>query len=218
MRVLLIEDEKVLAGAIARGLTLDGFAVDVAYDGVDGLHLATETAYDAVLLDIMLPGLSGYEVLRQMRSREVWSPVLMLTAKDADTEVADALDLGADDYLVKPFAHMVLLARLRALLRRGAAPRPVRLVVGRLDIDPAGHQVLCDGNPVTLTARQFAVLEYLARRGGEVVSKSELMTHVWDEHAEPNPNLVEVFIASLRKLLGPDVVETVRGAGYRLQT
>ncbi len=216
MRLLLVEDEPALARAVARGLTLDGFAVDVADNGIDGLHQATENPYDAVLLDMMLPGLSGREVLRQMRERKVWSPVLMLTARDGDEDVADALDLGADDYLVKPFAHVVLAARIRALVRRSPGARPARLIVGRLEVDPGTRQVFRDGQLMSLTTRQFAVLEYLARNAGQVVSKTELLEHVWDENAEPNPNLVEVFIANLRKQLGGDAVETVRGAGYRL--
>jgi len=178
VRLLLVEDERDLARAVARGLTLDGFAVDVADNGIDGLHQATENPYDAVLLDMMLPGLSGREVLRQMRERKVWSPVLMLTARDGDEDVADALDLGADDYLVKPFAHVVLAARIRALVRRSPRERPARLIVGRLEVDPGTREVFRDGKLVPLTTRQFAVLEYLARNAGQVVSKAELLEHV----------------------------------------
>lgn len=215
MRLLVVEDEVLLARAVARALVLDGFAVDVVHNGVDALHQATEIRYDAILLDVMLPGLSGHEVLRQLRTRAIWSPVLMLTARDGDAAIADALDLGADDYLVKPFSHVVLAARLRALVRRVPSPRPARIQAGRLEIDPGSREVLQDGSPVELTSRQFALLEYLARRQGQVVSKSDLLAHVWDENAEPNPNLVEVFVGALRKRLGGDVVETVRGAGYR---
>jgi DNA-binding response OmpR family regulator len=215
MRLLIVEDEEQLARAVARALVLDGFAVDVVHNGIDGLHQASETSYDAILLDVMLPGMSGHEVLRQLRARQVWSPVLMLTARDGDFAIADALDLGADDYLVKPFSHVVLAARLRALVRRSPGPRPARIAAGRLEIDPGRREVLHDGQPVELTSRQFALLEYLARRPGEVISKADLLAHVWDENAAPNPNLVEVFVGTLRKRLGPDVVETVRGAGYR---
>jgi DNA-binding response OmpR family regulator len=215
VRLLIVEDEVSLARAVARGLALDGLAVDVVHNGVDALHQATETDYDAILLDVMLPGLSGHEVLRQLRARSVWSPVLMLTARDGDSAIADALDLGADDYLVKPFSHVVLSARLRALVRRTPGPRPACIVAGRLEIDPGSREVRRDGSPVDVTSRQFALLEYLARRPGQVVSKSELLAHVWDENAEPNPNLVEVFVGALRKRLGQDVIQTVRGAGYR---
>src|SRR3954469_12334541 len=161
MRVLVVEDETALADAIARGLTTEGFAVDVLGDGAEALLRVCDTRYDAVVLDIMLPGLSGYEVLRQMRAAEVWSPVLMLTAKDGEHDIADALDLGADDYLVKPFSYVVLIARLRALLRRGAPERPVQLVAGDLVVDPATRRCSRGEASVELTSREFAVLEYL---------------------------------------------------------
>ena len=217
MRVLLVEDEASLADAVAVALTLDGFAVDVARDGVEGLHRAVENPYGAVLLDIMLPKLSGYEVVRRMRAGGVWTPVLMLTAKDGDYDIADALDLGADDYLVKPFAHVVLAARLRALVRRGVRERPAQLRVGDLLVDPATRTVRLGAEAVRLTSREFAVLEYLARYADRVVSKTELLTHVWDENFDGDPNIIEVYVGYLRRKLGSQRIGTVRGAGYRLR-
>ncbi|BDZ41001.1 DNA-binding response regulator [Paraoerskovia sediminicola] len=213
MRVLVVEDEVVMARALQRGLAAEGFAVDVATDGDRGLDLALEDDHDAVLLDVMLPGLSGYEVVRAMRAAEIWTPVLMLSAKDGDHDVADGLDLGADDYLAKPFAFVVLVARLRALLRRGAVPRPAVLVVGSLTLDPAARTVRQDGADVELTAREFALLEYLMRRPGQVVGKVELRDHVWDS-AGDDLNVVEVYVGYLRRKLGRASVRTVRGAGY----
>ena len=222
MRVLVVEDERTLAAALGRGLVHEGFAVDIAHDGVDGLRQAEYGDYDAVLLDIMVPGLSGYEVLRRLRAAGVWTPVLMLTAKDGEYDIADALDLGADDYLTKPFSFVVLLARLRALLRRGAPERPTQLRAGDLVLDPAARRVCRGDTVVTLTAREFSVLEYLMRRAGEVVTKRELLTHVWDEHLDLDPNIVEVYVGYLRRKLdapfGRRSIETVRGAGYRLHT
>lgn len=221
MRVLVVEDERTLAAAVARGLVAEGFAVDVAHDGVDGLHRAEYGEYDAVVLDIMIPGLSGYEVLRRLRSAEVWTPVLMLTAKDGEYDIADALDLGADDYLTKPFSFVVLLARLRALLRRGAPERPAQLRTGDLVLDPAARRLCRGESEITLTAREFSVLEYLMRRAGEVVTKGDLLTHVWDEHFDGDPNIVEVYVGYLRRKIdapfGRQTIETVRGAGYRLR-
>jgi DNA-binding response OmpR family regulator len=221
VRVLLVEDEASLADAVAAALALDGFAVDVARNGVDGAHQALEHPYAAVVLDIMLPGLSGYGVLRRMREARVWTPVLMLTAKDGEYDIADALDLGADDYLVKPFAHVVLVARLRALIRRGLPARPAVLRVGDLAVDPATRSARLRGEPVRLTSREFAVLEYLARHADRVVSKHELLTGVWDEHFDGDPNIIEVYVGYLRRKLGdrsgPRRIETVRGAGYRLR-
>ncbi|MBA3311067.1 MAG: response regulator transcription factor [Actinomycetota bacterium] len=220
MRVLVVEDERTLAAAVARGLGTEGFAVDVAHDGVDGLHRAEHEDYDAVVLDIMLPGLSGYEVLRRLRAGKVWAPVLVLTAKDGEYDIADALDLGADDYLTKPFSFVVLVARLRALLRRGAPERPTRLRTGDLVLDPAARRVFRGETEVKLTAREFSVLEYLMRRLDEVVSKTDLLTHVWDEHFDGDPNIVEVYVGYLRRKLdapfGRRSIETVRGSGYRL--
>jgi DNA-binding response OmpR family regulator len=221
VRVLLVEDEPTLAAATARHLTLDGFAVDVAHDGTDALHAVLEGDYDVVTLDIMLPGMSGYDVLRAMRAADKWAPVLVLTAKDGEWDIADALDLGADDYLVKPFSHVVLQARLRALLRRGARERPVVLRAGDLYVDPAARRVRRGDVAVPLTAREFAVLEVLARRVDQVVSKTDLLAHVWDENFDGDPNIVEVYVGYLRRKLdqpfGRASIETVRGAGYRLR-
>src|SRR4051794_35702656 len=219
--MLVVEDEAALADALARGLSEEGFAVDVVYDGREGLLRAGESCYDAILLDIMLPGLSGYEVLRQLRRSEVWTPVLMLTAKDGEYDIADALDLGADDYIVKPFSFVVLVARLRALLRRGAPERPVRLVAGDLVVDPATRRCARGDTAVALTSREFAVLEYLMRSPDRVISKTELIEHVWDEYYDGDPNIVEVYVGYLRRKVdtpfGRESIETVRGSGYRVR-
>src|SRR6478609_7055265 len=182
VRVLVVEDERRLASAVRRGLTAEGFVVDVAHDGVDGLHLAREGGYDAVVLDLMLPGLSGYQVCERLRAERNWVPVLILSAKDGEYDQADGLDLGADDYMTKPFSYVVLAARLRALLRRGAAPRPAQLRAGDLTLDPGSRQVRRGETGIDLTAREFAVLEYLMRQAGQVVSKSSLLEHVWDAY------------------------------------
>ena len=220
MRVLVVEDERNLGAAIARGLRAEGFAVDLVDNGVDGLHRAGQEQYDALLLDIMLPGMSGYDVLRRLRAGKVWTPVLMLTAKDGEYDIADALDLGADDYLTKPFSFVVLVARLRALIRRGAPERPAMLSAGDLLLDPAARVVRRGEVEVSLTAREFSLLEHLMRRAGEVVAKSELLAHVWDEHFDGDPNIVEVYVGYLRRKIdgpfGRRSVETVRGQGYRL--
>ncbi|MDR7273763.1 response regulator transcription factor [Catenuloplanes atrovinosus] len=216
MRLLVVEDEARMARALQRGLQAEGFAVDVAADGPGGLEMARHGGYDAMILDVMLPGLSGYRVVRQLRAEDVWLPVLMLSAKDGEYDQADGLDCGADDYLTKPFSFVVLLARLRALLRRGAPQRPAVLTVGDLTLDPAQRRVSRAGTDITLTAREFALLEYLMRREGAVVSKTELLDHVWDAAMETAPNAVEVYIGYLRRKIGRDLLETVRGAGYRL--
>ncbi len=215
MRLLLVDNEPVLARALARGLTAEGFAVDVRTDGPSGLQQALDEAYDLVLLDVMLPGMSGYDVVRRMRAQGVWAPVLMISAKDGEHDQADGLDVGADDWLTKPFSFVVLVARVRALLRRAAPPRPAVLRAGSLELDPAARKVQLDGRPVELTTRELALLEYLVRRAGQVVSKSELRDHVWDAAATDGLNVVEVYVGYLRRKLGPDAVETVRGAGYR---
>ena len=217
MRLLVVEDETRLAGALQRGLQAEGFAVDVAEDGPSGLELARHGGYDAMILDIMLPGLSGYRVVQALRAERNWVPVLMLSAKDGEYDQADGLDCGADDYLTKPFSYVVLLARLRALLRRGAPERPSVLQVGELTLDPARRRVAHAGEEITLTAREYALLEYLMRRPGEVVSKTELLDHVWDASIDTAPNAVEVYVGYLRRKLGRDWLETVRGAGYRLR-
>jgi two-component system, OmpR family, response regulator len=216
MRVLVVEDEGRLATALQRGLQAEGFAVDVASNGPAGLDLARHGEYDAMILDVMLPGLSGYRVVRALRAEEHWLPVLMLSAKDGEHDQADGLDCGADDYLTKPFSYVVLLARLRALLRRGAPQRPAVLTAGDLSLDPARRRVTVAGAEVPLTTREYGLLQYLMRRAGDVVSKTELLDHVWDASEETAPNAVEVYIGYLRRKLGRDVLETVRGAGYRL--
>ena len=215
MRVLVVDDERGLTRALQRGLAAEGFAVDVAHDGEMGLSLATHGDYDAVVLDVMLPRRNGYDVVAALRERQVWTPVIMLSAKDGEYDVADALDLGADDYLTKPFSFVVLVARLRALVRRPAEARPSVLAVGALVLDPSARTVTLDGAQVELTARELALLEYLMRHADRVVGKVELRDHVWDGTGE-DLNVVEVYVGYLRRKLGRDVVATVRGAGYRV--
>jgi two-component system, OmpR family, response regulator len=220
MRVLVVEDEKKVASAVRRGLEAEGFAVDVALDGPNGVWLATENDYDAILLDIMLPGLNGYKVCEQLREAGNWTPILMLTAKDGEYDQAEALDTGADDYLTKPFSFVVLLARLRALLRRSGRSVPVVYEAGDLKLDPIRHRCVRGEVEVALTAREFAVLEFLLRHSGEVVTKSEVLNNVWDFAFEGDPNIVEVYIRHLRRKLdepfGRQLIHTIRGAGYRL--
>ena len=220
MKLLLVEDERYLAGTLRDGLTQEGHAVDVVHTGTDGLWAAKEFAYDVVVLDIMLPGLSGYEVCRRLRRAGVWTPVLMLTAKDGEFDEADAFDLGADDYLTKPFSFVVLTARLRALQRRGKSERPLQLVYGDLALDPARRQVTRAGEPLPLTPREFAVLEFLMRQAGDVVSRVQILEGVWDLSYRGDSNLVEVYVGYLRRKLadGGTTIETVRGFGYRLTT
>ena len=218
VRLLVVEDETRLAAALRRGLSAEGFAVDVAATGPDGLDAARHGEYDAMILDVMLPGLSGYEVVRRLRAEQRWLPVLMLSAKDGEYDQADGLDCGADDYLTKPFSYVVLLARLRALLRRGAPRRPTVLTVGDLRLDPARRRVTRADTEVVLTSREYALLDYLMRRPGEVVSKTELLDHVWDASVDTAPNAVEVYVGYLRRKIGRERLETVRGAGYRLAT
>ncbi|MGH8890581.1 MAG: response regulator transcription factor [Acidothermaceae bacterium] len=217
MRVLIAEDEQRLAAALARGLTHAGFTVDVAADGQRAFELATATTYDAIVLDIMLPRLSGYEITKRLRAREIWTPILLASAKDGEYDQADGLDLGADDYLTKPFSFVVLLAHLRALLRRGATPRPSLVEVGSLAFNPATRIFLLDGENVDLTARESAMLEYLMRQHPRVVTKSELLEHVWPD-ATRNQNAVEVHAGYLRRKLGKSLLQTVRGQGYRLRS
>ncbi|WP_326822049.1 response regulator transcription factor [Streptosporangium sp. NBC_01639] len=219
MRVLVVEDERRMAAALQRGLQAEGFAVDLAHDGEDGLHLARQGDYDVVVLDIMLPRISGYNVCKQLRAEENWVPILMLSAKDGEYDMADGLDLGADDYLTKPFSYVVLVARLRALLRRGAGRRPAVLRAGDLELDPARRRVSRGETAVELTPREFALLEYLLRRHDEVVSKTEILEHVWDTF-DTDPNVVEVYVGYLRRKIdvpfSRNALQTVRGAGYRL--
>lgn len=220
MRMLVVEDEIRLADGLSRGLEAEGFAVDVVHNGVDGLWMAREESYDLILLDIMLPGLNGYKVCEALRADEIWTPILMLTAKDGDWDQIEALDTGADDYVTKPFSFQLLLARVRALLRRGAAERPVVLQAGDLYLDPSSKQVTRAGQDLSLTAREFTVLEFLLRNKGTVVSKRDILDHVWNYDFEGDPNIVEVYIRRLRvkvdKPFDRKAVETVRGSGYRL--
>ncbi|WP_129840129.1 response regulator transcription factor [Streptomyces sp. RFCAC02] len=218
MRVLIVEDEKRLARSLAGGLAAEGFAVDVAHTGTDGLHLATERPYDLIVLDIMLPGMNGYRVCAALRAAGDETPILMLTAKDGEYDEAEGLDTGADDYLTKPFSYVVLLARVRALLRRRGNGRGAAAErrVGDLTVDPLTRRVTRGGREVTLTAKEFTVLAHLADRAGEVVSKADILEHGWDFAYDGDPNVVEVHISALRRKLGPGLITTVRGAGYRL--
>ena len=215
-----MEDEPLLARTVARGLGADGFNVDVVDDGEDGLWAASENAYDVVVCDLMLPRVNGYDVVRGMRARGVWTPVLVLTAKDGEYDEADAFDLGADDYLTKPFSFVVLSARLRALVRRGAPERPAVLRAGDLELDPARRVVVRGGTPIGLTPREFGLLEHLLRHRGDVVTKTEVLEAVWDAHYEGEPNIVEVYVGYLRRKIdapfGRRAIETLRGMGYRL--
>ncbi|MDE9367702.1 response regulator transcription factor [Luteipulveratus sp. YIM 133132] len=217
MRLLVIEDETRLALALQRGLVAEGFVVDVRHDGPSGLQEARFGGYDAVVLDIMLPGMSGYDVVRTLRAEQVWVPVLMLSAKDGEYDQADGLDYGADDYLTKPFSFVVLLARLRALLRRGATAREPVLTVGDIELDPALREVRRAGEPVALSPRELTLLEYLLRHRDRVVGKVELLDHVWDSAQDVDPNAVEVYVGYLRRKLGRDAIRTVRGAGYTVR-
>ncbi len=220
MKILLVEDEERLASVVKDGLKAEGFETDVVSDGVVGLWAATENSYDAIVLDIMLPGLNGYDVLKQLRARKVWSPVLMLTAKDGEYDQIDAFDLGADDYLTKPFSFMILIARLRALIRRGAPERPVLVSVGSLVLDPGRRAVERRGRPISLTARELGLLHFLMRNAGDVVSKAEILDNVWDSAYEGSDNIVEVYVGYLRRKIdtpfGLSTLQTVRGLGYRL--
>ncbi|MEU5401922.1 response regulator transcription factor [Streptomyces sp. NPDC005963] len=217
MRLLIVEDEKRLALSLARGLTAEGYAVDVVHDGLEGLHRASEGAYDLVILDIMLPGMNGYRVCASLRAAGDEVPILMLTAKDGEYDEAEGLDTGADDYLTKPFSYVVLVARVKALLRRrGRSGGSPRLTVGDLRVETAARRVFRGDEEVTLTAKEFAVLEQLAVRAGDVVSKAEILEHVWDFAYDGDPNIIEVYISALRRKLGAPRIQTVRGAGYRL--
>ena len=220
MRLLVVEDEQRLAAGLRKGLEAEGFAVDVVHNGTDGIWMARENPFDVIILDVMLPGANGYQVCRTLRSEGNWTPILMLTAKDGVWDEVEGLDTGADDYLAKPFAYAVLVARLRALHRRGARPRPTVLEVGDLRLDPAARRVWLAGNSVDLTRREFAILEYLLRHPDEVLAKRDILGHVWDFDFDGDPNIVEVYVRRLRTKLrscdGRPVIETVRGAGYRL--
>jgi two-component system OmpR family response regulator len=217
VRVLIVEDDLRMASLVHRGLTGEGLAADVAPSGEDALWMAQAHPYDAIVLDVMLPGLDGFETCRRLRGAGVWAPVLMLTARDAVEDRVAGLDSGADDYLVKPFAFAELLARLRALARRGENERPAVLAVGDLRLDPATREVSRGGAPVDLSAKEFALLECFMRRPGEVLSRLHLLEHAWDFAYENRSNVVDVYIRRLRRKIGEDVLETVRGAGYRLR-
>ncbi len=220
VRVLVVEDEVRLAEAIGRGLRAEGFAVDLVHDGLEGLWRAREQPYAAVVLDILLPGMNGYQVCRTLRQEQVWTPILMLTAKSGEYDEAEALDTGADDFLSKPFSFVVLVARLRALVRRGGSPRPPVLGCGDLVLDPATRACRRDDERIDLTARELDVLERLLRRPGEVVPKADLLDDVWGHEFEGDPNVVEVYVGYLRKKLdvrfGRRSIQTVRGVGYRV--
>jgi DNA-binding response OmpR family regulator len=217
VRLLIVEDEPRMAAALAKGLRAEGFVVDIESDGPGGLEAARFGGYDAVVLDIMLPGLSGYSVVRTLREEQNWVPVLLLSAKDGDYDQADGLDYGADDYLTKPFSFVVLLAHLRALVRRGATPRATVLEVGGLRLEPSSHRVEVDGEPVDLSRREFLVLDHLMRRHPAVVTRESLLDDVWGSE-NVHGNVAEVYIGYLRRKLGRDRIETIRGVGYRLRS
>ncbi len=216
----MVEDDRKTADAVRRGLEAEGYAVELAHDGIDGLWMATEAAPDLIVLDIMLPGKNGYKICAELREAGNWTPILMLTAKDGDLDQAEALDTGADDYLVKPFSFPLLLARIRALLRRATHDAPAPVSVGDLRIDPAQRRIWRGEAEVSLTARQFDVLEFLVRRAGQVVAKDEILNGVWRHDFDGDPNIVEVYIRRLRCAIDEPFarhsIQTVRGAGYRL--
>lgn len=218
--MLLVDDEVRLADGVRRGLEAEGMTVDVANDGVDGLWRAREFEYDVIVLDVMMPGMSGYRVCQTMRAEEIWTPVLFLTAKDGEWDEVEGLDTGGDDWLTKPFSFPVLVARLRALVRRGGRERPAVLAAGDLALDPAARTVHRGTTPIELTAREMAVLELLLRRRGEVVSKAQVLDNVWSDGFDGDPNIVEVYVGRLRRKLdrpfGRDAIQTIRGSGYRL--
>jgi two-component system OmpR family response regulator len=221
VRLLLVEDDAKLARAVGRGLRHEGYAVDVVGDGDGALTQAAVWDYDGIVLDVMLPNRDGFEVCRMLRERDCWAPILMLTARGQLDDRIRGLDVGADDYLIKPFDFGELLARLRALVRRAPAQRPVRVEVGDLVVDPATHEVARAGVPVVLTAREFAVLEYLARHAGEAVTRASLLDHVWDENFEGSTNIVDVYVGYLRRKLEQPfdrpLIRTIRGVGYALE-
>ena len=220
--MLLVEDDRKIANAIKRGLEAEGFTVEASLDGAEGLWLATEGSYDLIILDIMLPGRNGYQVCADLRRAGDWTPILMLTAKDGDLDEAEALETGADDYLTKPFSFPVLVARIRAILRRASRRHRIPVEVGDLRIDPGERKAWRGKVEIKLTSRQFDVLEFLLRRAGQVVSKAEILNGVWEYDFEGDPNIVEVYIRRLRTRIdepfGRRTIETVRGAGYRLAT
>ncbi len=221
MRILVVEDELKMAGLLKRGLEEEGYAVDVAATGSDAIWAATENPYDAILLDLMLPDMNGFEVCRRLRARGRWAPVLMLTARTAAADRVAGLDAGADDYLTKPFSFSELFARVRALVRRGSTERPAVLEVGDLALDPAARRVTRGDVAVELTAKEFALLECFMRRPGEVLTRSRIIEHVWDFGYEGDSNVVDVYVRYLREKIDRpfrrNSIETVRGSGYRFR-
>jgi DNA-binding response OmpR family regulator len=220
MRLLIVDDEDRLVRTLQRGLQGEGYVVDTAHDGIEAFTLASAVKYDAIVLDLMLPGASGYQVCQGLRQAANWTPVLILTAKDGEYDEADALDCGADDYLTKPFSYVVLTARLRALIRRGRASRPTPMTVGDLTLDPATRRCTRGGVQVRLTSKEYAVLEVLMRDAGQIIRKTEILDRVWDVIEERPGNLVEVYVSALRRKVdapfGRASIRTVRGAGYRI--
>jgi len=221
MRVLLVEDEPKMARIVLRGLEQEHYAVDAVATGIDAIHSGTENSYDAIILDVTIPPPDGVQVCATLREREIWTPVLMLTARDGVEDRVRGLDAGADDYLVKPFAFGELLARLRALLRRGPVARPTKLQIGSLLLDPARHRVEHDGKEISLTPKEYALLQYFMRNAGEVLTRTRLLEHVWDYNFEGSSNVVDVYIRYLRRKIdepfGTQTLRTVRGAGYMLE-
>ncbi|MFT3663371.1 MAG: response regulator transcription factor [Gordonia sp. (in: high G+C Gram-positive bacteria)] len=220
MRILLVDDDRNVAETVRRMMLAEGWVIDVVHDGAAGLEKALSERFDVIVLDIMMPGRNGYEVVRDLRSSGIWTPVLMLTAKDGEYDQADAFDIGADDYLTKPFSFVVLTARLRALVRRNAPERPAILTAGDLLLDPAAHTVHRGDHRLNLTPREFALLHHLMRNKGTAVSKTAIVDSVWDVHYRGDENIVEVYISHLRRRIdvpfGRRAIETVRGVGYRL--
>jgi two-component system OmpR family response regulator len=222
MRLLVVEDSVKMASLLRRGLVEEGYAVDVAATGTDALWLAGEIGFDAVVLDVVLPDIDGFEVCRRLRAGGRWAPVLMLTARDHVSDRVRGLDAGADDYLVKPFAFEELFARIRSLIRRGPSERPAILSVGDLSLDPGAHEVRRAGQPIQLTPKEFALLQYCLEHAGEALSRARLLEHVWDFAFDGDPNIVDVYVGYLREKIdrpfGRRSLETVRGVGYRLAT
>jgi len=220
VRILIIEDEESLAAAVKVGLEAEGFTVDVAHNGLDGLEMAREDLYDLVVLDILLPGMNGFQLCATLRSDANWVPILMLTAKVGELDETEALDTGADDFLTKPFSFVVLVARIRALLRRGRTERPAVLAAGDLTLDPTEHRCRRGEVEIDLTPREFALLEFFLRVAGEAVTKRDILDHVWGDDFAGDPNIVEVYVGYLRRKIDAPfdraALETVRGIGYRL--